>query len=632
MLVGRDSEQATIDALLGHARSGISGTLVVRGEPGIGKSALLRYAASRAEGMTVLSATGIESESELPFSGLAELLQPIVTLIGDIPEPQAAALAGALALAPPTAPEPFVVSAAILSLLALAAERRPLLVVVDDAHWLDASSRDALMFATRRLHADAAAVLFAVRDDDGAATITGPPELVLHGLDAGTSQALLARAMGSKLPAVVAERIQAATGGNPLAILELPRVLSPAQLSGSEPLPDPLPAGPSVQRSFEWRVAALPQPTQQALLLVAASQSGSIAEIRRAASSLDITLDTLNVAESAGLITNDGLRIDFRHPLMRAAVYHGATPVDRRGAHRALASAMPPGGPPMEKAWHFAAAAQGEDEVVAAHLEEAALDARRRSGHASAARAFERAARLSPEPEQRARRLHEAGSDAYVAGDSAHARALLDEALSLAGDPALRAKIEHSRGRVEMWTRSPAAARQILVEAADRIAAEDPESATLMLVDAVTTSMQEGDPGEGVDRMVQMTLRLSEQAYALGSRAGGTARAVAGGAYGKALVGFGRPQQAHPLLVGSLAAIDAKASLWLAVQLIQYAAMFLYFEEFDRMRVPLEGLIAAAVPPAPRARSLTPSATSLSWISGLAGGRRPTARLPRRSN
>jgi DNA-binding CsgD family transcriptional regulator len=592
VLLGRRDEQARLDALLDHARSGIGGTLIVRGEPGIGKSALLRYAAHQAQGMTVLSATGIESETELAFAGLSELFHPILELIRDIPQPQAAALAGALAVGPPQATDPFTVFAATLSLLAAAAEQKPVLAIIDDAHWLDASSREALLFAARRLHADRTVMLFAVREGEGAA-VDGPgvPELVLRGIDLAVCRDLLAQAGAHQIPIPLAERILAATEGNPLAILELPRLLSPEQLSGSEALPDPLPAGPEIQRYFERRVASLPRRTQQALLVAAASQSGSISQVRQACESLDADLAALEAAESAGLISSDGLNIEFRHPLMRAAVYHAGTAPARRAAHRALAESDTAQASLAERAWHLAAAAQGEDEVVASALEWVAVDARKRSGHAAAARTFERAARLTPDLEQRARRLHEAGSDSYVAGDSKRAMRLLQEALTLGHGVSLRAEIEHTRGRIEMWTSSPAAARKILIRAADQVEADDPAKAALMLVDATITYGQEGDQDE---LMFSHALHLAQRAYELGCRVGGVTEAATAGALGKILVVTGQHAEARPLLIRSLEALEEGESLWLAIQLIQCAAVFLWLEDFERMRVPVERMIARA--------------------------------------
>ena len=595
MFLGRDADRARVDALLEHARSGVSGMVIVSGEPGIGKSALLSYGVDAAVDMTILSATGIKAESELPFSGLAELLHPILDHIGEIPPPQAAALAGALAIGPPVMSDPFAVSAATLSLIAIAAESRPVFVAVDDAHWLDAASRDALVFAVRRLHADRVAVIFVIREGEKTdLQLADFARMTMQGLGFEASRELLAHGAGSPVPTRVAERIWQATQGNPLAILETPRLLTAAQLLGTEPLPELLPPGPGIQTSFERRLATLPKRTQAALLVAAASQSGSIKEMAQACASCEVALADLDLAEVAGLISNDGLRIQFRHPLMRSVVYHGATPADQRGAHRALASSVDTHGSPSERAWHLAAAAQGEDEEVAAALEAAANDARRRSGPAAAWRAFERAARLTPDPEQRAHRLHEAGKDAYAAGESVLSGKLLLEALQLAKEAGLRADIELSRGRIEMWTRSPAAARKILIAAADLIEAQDPAKATLMLIDAGTTTIQEGDPEAGPAGLIALSLSVSKRAYEVGRRVGGAPEAAAGGAYAKALLAIGGQAEARPLLLRSLEVIDEKESPWQAAQLIQCAAMFLYYEEFDRMRVPLERLIAAA--------------------------------------
>ncbi len=600
MLLGRGDEQARIAALLDHARSGVSGALILRGEPGIGKSALLQYAAAEADRMTLLSTTGIEAESELPYAGLSELLLPVLELLPEIPAPQADALAAALALRPTIAPDPFPVLAATLSVLAVAAERRPVLAIVDDAHWIDAASRDALLFVARRLHADRAALLFAVREGEQVEfRPPGIPEIVLNGLTIEDSRTLMAQSADGPVSETVADRVHGSTRGNPLAILESLQVLSREQLAGTAPLEELLPTGRGIQHSFERRVARLPEATHRALLVLAASGSGSIDEVRRAADAFGTTLIALEPAEVAGLIHNDGLRIQFQHPLIRAAVYHGATAPDRRAAHGALALALTDPRSRVARAWHLAAAVQGEDEAVAAALADAAVEARARSGLAAASRAFERAARLTPDPERRAARLHEAGTDAYVGGESQRGIALLDEALQLAGEIQLRAAIAHSRARAEMWTGSPAKARQILLQAAGQIEDADPANATLMLVDAATTAIQEGDAGADFAATTAEALRVAEYAYRVGVRAGGQPEAAAAGAYGKALLAFRRPDEAqrdeaHRLLVQSLDAIDDGESLQLAVQLINSAAAFLFFEEFDRMRVPLESLIAAA--------------------------------------
>jgi DNA-binding CsgD family transcriptional regulator len=592
MLLGRRDEQARVDALLADAWTAISGALVVRGEPGIGKSALLRYAAGRADGMTVLSATGIESESELPFLGLSELLHPVLGLLDEIPPPQAGALAGALAVGPPGAQDRFTICVATLSLLAAAAERRPVLAMIDDAHWLDASSREALVLAARRLHADRAVLLFAARDGEQATfEAPGVPQLTLQGVDRDACDRLLARCGASEVSAPVAERIWEATGGNPLAILEIPRVLSPAQLSGRQPLAEPLPAGPAIQRSFARRLAGTPRETQAALLVAAASQSGSAGEVRGACDTLGIGYVALEQAEDAGLINNDGLRIQFRHPLMRATVYHGASAPARRRAHRALADALADEPLASQRAWHLAAAADGADEQVAAALEDAAHEARGRRGHAAAASAFERAARLTPEPEDRSRRLFEAGGDAHLAGQPDWALRLLHEALTLARGETLQADIEQAVGRVEMYTRSPVAARQTLLAAADRIEPHDVARAALILVDVGFTWFHHGDPDYG---SMGPALVIARRAYELGSKAGGVAQAVAGALLGMTLVIRGDADEGYPLLIQGEQALDETDSVWLAAQLLPCAVPFLWLEEYDRARRSLARVVAQA--------------------------------------
>ncbi len=590
MLLGRGAEQARIDALLAQARDGTSGALVIRGEPGIGKSALLRYAVGQCNDMTVLWATGMEAESELAFAGLSELLHPVLGLLGEIPSPQAEALAGALALGPPGAQDRFTISVATLSLLAAAAEQRPVLAVVDDAHWLDAPSRDALLFATRRLQADQAVLLFAARVGEPV-VFEAPaiPELVLGGIDQESCNALLMGSGGVEVSPEVAGAILEATRGNPLAILEAPRVLTRAQLSGREPLNEPLPVGAGVQRSFARRVARLPEQTRRALLVAAASQSRSIDEVRRACEVLGIDYAALEPAERDGLIENDGVRIQFGHPLMRAAVYHRAAAPDRRAVHCALASAL--AGEPFtgQRAWHLAAAAEGADEQVAAVLEEAGREARERSGYASAASMFEKAARLTPDPEHRARRLLEAGVDAHAAGDWAKALDLLGEALSSALGATLRADIQHAQGRVEMWTRSAAAARRILVAAANSIEPHDAARAAMILVDAATTCYMADEPERGV---LRSALDISQRAYVLGLRVGGGTEAAACGLLGKTLILLGRIDEGYPLLDRCHQAIEESDSVWLTLQLIQCVIVFIWLEEFNRARRPLERLIA----------------------------------------
>jgi DNA-binding CsgD family transcriptional regulator len=592
MLLGRGAEQSRIDALLAEARGGISGSLAIRGAPGIGKTALLRYAIGRGADMTVLRASGVESESDLPFSGLSDVLRPAMGLLDQIPRRQADALAGALAIGPPAAQDRLTILAATHRLLAASAEQRPILVAVDDAHWLDVSSRDALLFAGRRLQADRAALIFTARDGEPV-EFNAPhvPDLVLEGIDQQACDGLLAGSGAMELSPAVARTILRATAGNPLAIMEAASLLSQAQLAGHERFDEPLPLGTQMQRSFARRVGLLPTMTRAALVVVAASQSRAIDEVRRACEMLRIEPAALELAERERLIEKDGVRVQFAHPLMRSAAYHAAPPPERRAAHRALASVLAGETYASERAWQLAAAADGVDEEVARALDEAGRQARERTGHASASRAFERAARLTPEPEQRARRFLEAGSDAHFAGESARALRLLGEALPHAREAALSADIEHTRARVAMRTGSPAAARKILLATADMIEPHDPARAAMILVDATTTCFQEGDPEDGI---VEPALAIARRAHALGSPVGGLPDAAASGLLGKALVCAGRAAEGRPHLIRCLAAMEQTDSLWVAVQLIQCAVVFLWLEEYENARRPVEALISRA--------------------------------------
>ena len=396
MLHGRAAELAAIEHLLVSASQRRSGALVLTGEAGIGKTALLSSAAQLADGMQVLRVVGVESETELAFAGLHQLLWPLHDGIDGLPPPQAAALRAAfgLAAAPPGGPNPFLVAVATLTLLAEAAEQSPVLCLIDDAHWVDASSSDALLFVARRLDAEGVAMVFTAREGEGHRFLpSGVPVHHLHGLDPEAAAALLAdHAAGPIAPDVVAQLV-ARTGGNPLALVEIPPLLQPAQRSGSTALPTALPIGASIMRTFLARIRQLPGPTQTLLELVAADDSGDLATVLSVVAHQNIDDQALSAAEAAGLIRVGDGRVAFEHPLMRSAVYHGTPFSRRRAAHLALAHA--PGLTPDRRAWHLAAAADGPDDTAAAALHATADEARARSGHAAAAAALLRAAELS---------------------------------------------------------------------------------------------------------------------------------------------------------------------------------------------------------------------------------------------
>ena len=484
MLLGREEERLALDRLLGEARGGRSGVLALVGEPGIGKTALLEYAAERADGMHVLRARGIESEAEVPFAGLAELLRPALTAFEQIPEPQAHALGGALALEPATAQDRFAIGAATLSLLSAYAEEAPLLLVVDDAHLLDAPSAEALLFAARRLVADPIAVVLAVRE--------GEPSL-LDGADlrvlriAGLDRSDAAELLGQAPDAV--DRLFRATGGNPLALLELaPDAARLAEL----PAEGPVPLSASIAAAFVRRFDLLPEPTRRILLLVAASDTGDVAVLAQAASSAGLTVDDLTPAEEAGLITLAGGMVEFAHPLARSAVYADAVAQERREAHAALAAALPDRDVDR-RAWHLAAATVGPDAQAAAALEQAGGRARERSAYAVAAAAFERGGRLAPSEDLRAKLLFAAAESASLAGDSARSLELLDEAALGAEDPVLAARILYLRGDVTMRRGPVMDGYPLIVSAAEQIAETDPELAVEMLARAAYGCFYAGD-------------------------------------------------------------------------------------------------------------------------------------------
>jgi DNA-binding NarL/FixJ family response regulator len=509
MLVGRTVECAQIDRLLEGARQGESSTLVVRGEPGIGKTALLRYAVEHADGMVLLQTQGVESESELPFAGLSDLLRPLLDRLDRLPAPQAAALSGALAIGPSVAGDRFAVSAATLSLLAVAADDAPVLVLVDDAQWLDGSSAEALAFTARRLRAEGVVLLFGLRDAELTSQAFGAlPHLRLSGLGEDDAVRLLA-AHQKQVARDVAVELVRATAGNPLALVEVPVLLTARQLSGQEPLERPLPVGETVQRVFLRQVATLAIEARRALLVAAASDAVTVAPIAQAIAALGGGLADLEAAETTGLITLREGQVGFRHPLVRSAVYQGAPAPLRRAAHRALADTLPDEGIEA-RAWHLAAAAVGPDEEVAGALVAAAANATKRRSYVVAANALERAARLSTTLDSQVRRLAEAADAAQLAGRLDRAMALLDEALASANEQPLRSEIQHQRARILTWRGAPVMARELLVAEAAQIQELEPASAVEMLTSATLACLLTADTA-GALEVARQAVRLGRQ-------------------------------------------------------------------------------------------------------------------------
>jgi DNA-binding CsgD family transcriptional regulator len=496
MLYGRDVERQLIETLLDGARSSRSGVLVIRGEAGIGKTALLEDAWSQASDMQVLSARGVEAESELPFAALHQLVWPALGHLDQVPPPQAAALRAALGLADGRGGhERFLVFAACLSLLAELAEQRPVLCVVDDAHWLDEASADALRFVARRLDAEAIVILFGAREGEQRTfEAAGLPSLQLAGLDAEAADAVLSRGAGLSAAPAVKDLLVEQSRGNPLALVELPSALTDDQLAGREPLPETLPMTRQLEHAFLSRARDLPRETQVLLLVAAADDSEDVALVANAAARLGAENSALDAAEDAGLVIVQGRRLEFRHPLVRSAVYDAATSVERREAHASLAAALSDDdGQADRRAWHLASSAIDPDHDVVRALDDAADRAEARNGHIAAAKALERAAELSVERDERGRRLTRAAGNLSLAGRDDAALLVANRADALVADPALKAELAHVRTLAAIRSGRPHDVVPVLVSAARELAPTDPARAIRLLIDAADAVWQGGD-------------------------------------------------------------------------------------------------------------------------------------------
>ena len=491
MLLGREREQKVLGGLLQDAREGRSAVLAIAGEPGIGKSALLAFAHEQAHGMNVLRARGVQSEAHIPFAGLFEVLRPALACMDQIPAPQAAALESALALRPAAAGQDrFAIGAGTLSLLAAYTEVAPVAVLLDDVHWLDGSSADALLFAIRRLIADPVAVLLTVREGepsllDGA----GLETLRLTGLDLAAAAELLRQA-GEPVSDELASRLQSETAGNPLALLELARDRS---WLDSVSLDAPLATGTSVADAYVQRFRSLPQRARDVLILAAASDSGEMPTLARAAASLGLDVDDLVAAEAVALITVRDARVEFRHPLVRSAVY-GDARGRRSAARRTGPWLMPcPTVRLTSRAWHLALAAFGPDDVAASALEQAGQRARSRSAYEVSARAFERGALLASQEAERGWLLYAAADAAWLGGLADRAEALLSRARKDAAGDDLLLSVEQLRGHIATRRGPVGEAQQILLAAAELAARSDPERAVVILAEAANASFYAGD-------------------------------------------------------------------------------------------------------------------------------------------
>jgi DNA-binding CsgD family transcriptional regulator len=500
-LLGRRRERDVLDRLLAAVRLGQGGVLVVDGQPGVGKTALLEYTIENARGFRVARAVGIESEMELPFSALQQLCAPMLDRLEALPAPQRGALGVAFGLSSGEAPDRFLVGLAVLGLLSEFAAEQPLLCVVDDAQWLDRASASALAFVARRLLAEPVALVFAARD--AGVELSGLPELIVEGLRDGDARALLDLVIPDRLDEQVSERIVAETRGNPLALLELPRGLTPAQLAGGFGLPDALPLTGRIEESFQRRLATLAADTRRLLLVAAAEPVGDPALLWRAAERLGIPETAAIAAESEGLLRL-GAQVTFRHPLVRSAVYHAASPTEIREVHRALAEVTDPEVDPDRRAWHRAQAAARPDEEVAAELERSAGRAQARGGLAAAAAFMERSAALTVEPTRRAQRALAAASGKYQAG-------ALDAALGLAAsadagplDEFQRARVDVLRAQVAFSADRGSDAAGLLLKAAKRLDALDVGLARETYLDALSAALFAGRLGGGAGGAVEV--------------------------------------------------------------------------------------------------------------------------------
>src|SRR4051812_44845651 len=492
-LHGRRSECETLDRLLAEVQAGRSRVLVLRGEAGGGKSALLEYVLTRASECRIAPPAGVESEMELPFARPHPPCAPMLDGIAALPGPQRDALRVAFGMQDGEAPDRFLVALAILSLLAEIAEAQPLVCLVDDAQWLDRASAQALAFVARRLLAERIAMVFAVREPVDGNELSGLPELVVDGLPDDEARLLLASVLPGRLDERVRDQIVAETRGNPLALLELPRGLTSAQLAGGFGLPD----GPLVSRveeTFVQRVRSLPTETQRLLLVAAAEPVGDVSLLWRAAEGLGIRGDASRPAEAAALIEL-GIRVRFRHPLMRSAAYRSAGFDDRQEVHRALAEATDPETDPDRRAWHRAQAAVGVDEAVAGELERSAGRAQARGGVAAAAAFLARAAELTPDPVERGRRAVAGAQAKFDAAASDAALELLATAELAPLDELQRARLERLRAEIVFARTRGGDAPALLLKAARRLEPVDAAVARETHLEAMAAAMFAGRLG-----------------------------------------------------------------------------------------------------------------------------------------
>lgn len=497
MLVGRDGELAVISGLLADAHQGCSGVLVISGEAGIGKSYLLKQVLDLSAG-PILSTVGVEGESDIPFANLADVFRPVHSVLAEIPQRQAAALASVLAIGPPAPADRFAVAVAALSTFGALAGRGPLVVTVDDAQWVDRASLDVLTFVARRLEAEGVVMIFAMRE--GAAGSPVPqldhfPRMRLGGLDDVAARQLVRGSATRPLSEPAITRLISEAGGNPLALRELPKHLTPAQLALWMRGMSPLPIDSLLEKAFCGSAQDLPAATQDALLLLATLGGVPQAVLDRALRVAGLEQDALDPAEKAGLINEIDGSLVFRHPLVRSAIYQTASSGERRRAHLYAAEALARSaslGSLERRAWHLIAAGESEDEELAATLDKAASAEADANNFAVASILFQRSAQLTPVDGPAAWRLVQAADNARLSGDILGAADLLQQALPLSGEPGLSTAIRYYLLRIAVWTRDPVAGRDDLMRLAAAVEVADPDQAVAILTDAALVSVQLG--------------------------------------------------------------------------------------------------------------------------------------------
>ncbi len=485
-LLGRAPERAVIDALLHDAGQGRSGSLVVAGPAGVGKSSLLRYAVDAAGGFRILKVAGVESEMAFGFAGVHQLVLPLVGAVDALPDPQRAALHTVLGAVHRDPPDPYLVGLAMLTLLADASEVQPVLVVVDDTQWLDEESLTVLSFVTRRLHADRVALVVAIGATPAIRSgFEGVRRLDLSGLASAEARALLMSSAGAAIDPTVADRLVAATEGNPLALAELPGVLSADQLRGAVPLPEPLPIGARLADVFEPRMRMLDDDGRALLLLASAERLGDAGLLRRAASTVvrGRWEEVVEAIEATGLVAFTP-NVEFRHPLMRSAVYYAARPSQRRAAHAALAGALDADGEIDRRAWHLGASAAEPDEGVALVLEAGSERLRRRGGASVAAAYLWRAAELTPDPARATDRILEAARTELTAGRVHRAQELLDRATATGLDVRRRVDAAWTAALIHLVAGNIRQAGEVLARALSDVDVRDAEQAVGICVAA----------------------------------------------------------------------------------------------------------------------------------------------------